>query len=144
MLILLLSYIFHNDLSISFDIMQVVKYSRSQSGQCSNATFSSTTIISRLYVSASNISQLNMLKVHLPLSLNLTYTGQTEHCIAVKHNVVIRPATSKYKITVLMLCAFHKPYLELNIPKVRGLKPGWGRWILRVIKSVARLPSEGK
>jgi hypothetical protein len=29
-------------------------------------------------------------------------------------------------------------------PKVRGSKPGRGRWILRVIKSVARLPSEGK
>jgi hypothetical protein len=28
--------------------------------------------------------------------------------------------------------------------KVRGFKPGRGRWILRVIKSVARLPSEGK
>jgi hypothetical protein len=28
-------------------------------------------------------------------------------------------------------------------PKVRGFKPGRGRWILRVIKSVARLPSEG-
>jgi hypothetical protein len=29
-------------------------------------------------------------------------------------------------------------------PKVRGFKPGRGRWILRVIKSVARLPSEGR
>jgi hypothetical protein len=29
-------------------------------------------------------------------------------------------------------------------PKVRGFKPGLGRWILRVIKPVARLPSEGK
>jgi hypothetical protein len=29
-------------------------------------------------------------------------------------------------------------------PKVRGFKPGRGRCILRVIKSVARLPSEGK
>jgi hypothetical protein len=29
-------------------------------------------------------------------------------------------------------------------PKVRGFNPGRGRWILRVIKSVARLPSEGK
>jgi hypothetical protein len=29
-------------------------------------------------------------------------------------------------------------------PKVRGFKPGRGRWILRVMKSVARLPSEGK
>jgi hypothetical protein len=29
-------------------------------------------------------------------------------------------------------------------PKVRGFKPYRGRWILRVIKSVARLPSEGK
>jgi hypothetical protein len=29
-------------------------------------------------------------------------------------------------------------------PKVRGFKPGWGRWILRVIKSVVRLPLEGK
>jgi hypothetical protein len=29
-------------------------------------------------------------------------------------------------------------------PKVRGFKPGRGRWILRVIKTVARLPSEGK
>jgi hypothetical protein len=29
-------------------------------------------------------------------------------------------------------------------PKVRGFKPGRGRWILRVIKSVARLSSEGK
>jgi hypothetical protein len=29
-------------------------------------------------------------------------------------------------------------------PKVRGFKPGLGRRILRVIKSVARLPSEGK
>jgi hypothetical protein len=29
-------------------------------------------------------------------------------------------------------------------PKVRGFKPGRGRWILRVIKSVACLPSEGK
>jgi hypothetical protein len=29
-------------------------------------------------------------------------------------------------------------------PKVRGFQPGRGRWILRVIKSVARLPSEGK
>jgi hypothetical protein len=29
-------------------------------------------------------------------------------------------------------------------PKVRGFKPGRGLWILRVIKSVARLPSEGK
>jgi hypothetical protein len=29
-------------------------------------------------------------------------------------------------------------------PKVRGFKPGRGRWILRVIKSAARLPSEGK
>jgi hypothetical protein len=29
-------------------------------------------------------------------------------------------------------------------PKVRGFKPGRGRWILRVIKSVARLPSKGK
>jgi hypothetical protein len=29
-------------------------------------------------------------------------------------------------------------------PKVRGFKPGRGRWILRVIKSVSRLPSEGK
>jgi hypothetical protein len=28
--------------------------------------------------------------------------------------------------------------------KVRGFKPGRGRWILRVIKSAARLPSEGK
>jgi hypothetical protein len=28
--------------------------------------------------------------------------------------------------------------------KVRGFKPDRGRWILRVIKSVARLPSEGK
>jgi hypothetical protein len=28
--------------------------------------------------------------------------------------------------------------------KVRGFKPGRGRWILRVIKSIARLPSEGK
>jgi hypothetical protein len=31
-----------------------------------------------------------------------------------------------------------------TVPKVRGFKPGRGRWILRVIKSVARLPSEGK
>jgi hypothetical protein len=29
-------------------------------------------------------------------------------------------------------------------PKVGGFKPGRGRWILRVIKSAARLPSEGK
>jgi hypothetical protein len=29
-------------------------------------------------------------------------------------------------------------------PKVRGFKPGRERWILRVIKSIARLPSEGK
>jgi hypothetical protein len=29
-------------------------------------------------------------------------------------------------------------------PKVRGFKPGRERWILRVIKSAARLPSEGK
>jgi hypothetical protein len=29
-------------------------------------------------------------------------------------------------------------------PKVCGFKPGRGRWILRVIKSVALLPSEGK
>jgi hypothetical protein len=29
-------------------------------------------------------------------------------------------------------------------PKVRGFKPGRWRWILRMIKSVARLPSEGK
>jgi hypothetical protein len=29
-------------------------------------------------------------------------------------------------------------------PKVRGFKPGRGRWILRVIKSAALLPSEGK
>jgi hypothetical protein len=29
-------------------------------------------------------------------------------------------------------------------PKVRGFKPGRGRWILRVIKSIARLPSERK
>jgi hypothetical protein len=29
-------------------------------------------------------------------------------------------------------------------PKVRGFKPNRGRWILRVIKSVARLPSEEK
>jgi hypothetical protein len=29
-------------------------------------------------------------------------------------------------------------------PKVHGFKPGRGRWILRVIKSAARLPSEGK
>jgi hypothetical protein len=29
-------------------------------------------------------------------------------------------------------------------PKVRGFKPGRGRCILTVIKSVARLPSEGK
>jgi hypothetical protein len=29
-------------------------------------------------------------------------------------------------------------------PKVRGFKLGRGRWILRVIKCVARLPSEGK
>jgi hypothetical protein len=29
-------------------------------------------------------------------------------------------------------------------PKVRGFKPGRGRWILRVIKSVAHLPSEEK
>jgi hypothetical protein len=29
-------------------------------------------------------------------------------------------------------------------PKVRGPKPSRGRWILRVIKSVARFPSEGK
>jgi hypothetical protein len=28
-------------------------------------------------------------------------------------------------------------------PKVRWFKPGRGRWILRVIKSAARLPSEG-
>jgi hypothetical protein len=28
--------------------------------------------------------------------------------------------------------------------EVRGFKPGRVRWILRVIKSVARLPSEGK
>jgi hypothetical protein len=31
-----------------------------------------------------------------------------------------------------------------NAPKVRGFKPSRGRWILRVIKCVARLPSEGK
>jgi hypothetical protein len=29
-------------------------------------------------------------------------------------------------------------------PKVRGFKPGRGRWILRVIKSAVRLRSEGK
>jgi hypothetical protein len=29
-------------------------------------------------------------------------------------------------------------------PKVSGFKPDRGRWILRVIKSVARLPSERK
>jgi hypothetical protein len=29
-------------------------------------------------------------------------------------------------------------------PKVRGFEPGRGRWILRVIKSAARRPSEGK
>jgi hypothetical protein len=29
-------------------------------------------------------------------------------------------------------------------PKVCGFKPGRERWILRVIKSVAHLPSEGK
>jgi hypothetical protein len=29
-------------------------------------------------------------------------------------------------------------------PKVHWFKPGRGRWILRVIKSAARLPSEGK
>jgi hypothetical protein len=29
-------------------------------------------------------------------------------------------------------------------PNVRGFKPGRGRWISRVIKSAARLPSEGK
>jgi hypothetical protein len=29
-------------------------------------------------------------------------------------------------------------------PKVCGFKPGRGRWMLKVIKSAARLPSEGK
>jgi hypothetical protein len=29
-------------------------------------------------------------------------------------------------------------------PKVRGFKPGRGQWILRVMKSVAHLPSKGK
>jgi hypothetical protein len=29
-------------------------------------------------------------------------------------------------------------------PKVHGFKPGRGRWTSRMIKSVARLPSEGK
>jgi hypothetical protein len=29
-------------------------------------------------------------------------------------------------------------------PKVCRFKPGRGRWILRVIKSIAHLPSEGK
>jgi hypothetical protein len=31
-----------------------------------------------------------------------------------------------------------------KVRKVRGFKAGRGRWILRVTKSVARLPSEGK
>jgi hypothetical protein len=31
-----------------------------------------------------------------------------------------------------------------NGPKVHGFEPGRGRWILKVIKSVAQLPSEGK
>jgi hypothetical protein len=31
-----------------------------------------------------------------------------------------------------------------TVPKVRGFKTDRGRWILRVIKSAARLPSEGK
>jgi hypothetical protein len=31
-----------------------------------------------------------------------------------------------------------------NVPKIRGFKPGLEQWILRTIKSIARLLSEGK
>jgi hypothetical protein len=42
-----------------------------------------------------------------------------------------------------MLCGLVVSVLATG-PKVRGFKPGRGPWISRVIKSVARLPSEGK
>jgi hypothetical protein len=51
-------------------------------------------------------------------------------------------------IAVFFTCfpgTFHlEAMVNPTTQKVRGFKPGRGRWILRVIKSVARLPSEGK
>jgi hypothetical protein len=76
--------------------------------------------------------------------------------------------SEEYKLWSFSLCSFLQPPVTLPIlgpkyspqhpvalgglvvsvlatgPKVRGFKPGRRRWILRVIKFVARLPSEGK
>jgi hypothetical protein len=53
-----------------------------------------------------------------------------------------------YKLVFLILSAVALGGLVVSVlatgPKVRGFKPGRGRWILRAIKSAARLPLEGK
>jgi hypothetical protein len=60
---------------------------------------------------------------------------------------MVRYVASKYKINdckgAVALCGLVVSVLATG-PKVRGFKPGQGRWILRVIKTAARLPSEGK
>jgi hypothetical protein len=57
--------------------------------------------------------------------------------------LVLKLIFAKYMMKVVALRGLVVSVLATG-PKVRGFKPGRGRWILRVIKSVARLPSEGK
>jgi hypothetical protein len=62
----------------------------------------------------------------------------TPNAIQPTHAMVIGPDNSHVALGGLVVSVL------ATGPKVRGFKPGRGRLILRVIKSAARLPSEGK
>jgi hypothetical protein len=70
----------------------------------------------------------------VPLMMIAAFAGKTEvSTIEFSLNIFFKVALGGLVVSVLA-----------TGPKIRGFKPGRGRWILRVIKSVARLPSEGK
>jgi hypothetical protein len=65
-------------------------------------------------------------------------------------SIFLRPSFCSFVCVYLLLHLFFVAVGDLVVsvlatgPKVRGFKSDRGRWILRVIKSAARLPSEGK
>jgi hypothetical protein len=79
---------------------------------------------------------------------NLTYPSNSTVILKLtfQHHYSLELKDVPYMLTIIHLVALGGLVVSVLAtgPKVRGFKPGRGRWILRVIKSVARLPSEGK
>jgi hypothetical protein len=77
-----------------------------------------------------------MLKMEAVCFSETLVSPTSSHGVTTQNNIVIITAIVSLGGLVVSVLA--------TGPKVRGFKPGRGRWILRVIKSIARLPSDGK